>query len=439
MINLTELIQRAAYGCRSDRRYRYYDQLRQNLLLSRTEMLDLQGTLIRRLIEHAYNRTEYYRTIMADLGLGPADITAKEDLLRLPVLTKSDIRKNIDRIKSDDNFSRELTAVTSGGSTGDQAIVYKSPYFNQMSRASMMRNSLLAGWMPFDKTVWIWGAPYEHEQLKGSLIGRLGFVVNRRLLLNAYRYSKEDFPLWVDEIQKYRPRVLYGYASIILEFARFLIEKDIRLATIQVVVSTTETLTNREVIEQAFGCNVYDQYGCREIVSIGIESEKGVMRIADDVVVLNTSEGGEFLVTALHSLGFPLINYKVGDCGEIAEADGHEDDPIPFTRARLNIGRITDNFLTSDNHTVSSSAVGAYLSTFRLSVLEQQIVQGDYRRFIVNFVPDNGFSRAVYEQAVRTVLSEYFGQGIQIQFNLVERINVEPSGKKLMFKRMFNY
>jgi len=104
-----------------------------------------------------------------------------------------------------------------------------------------------------------------------------------------------------------------------------------------------------------------------------------VMRIADDVVALNVNENGEFLITALYSYGFPLINYKLGDCGEIVDMSNPPDDRIPFTRAKLTIGRITDNFLTSDGMTISTSALTAYLSTFKLAILEQQVIQNSLR------------------------------------------------------------
>jgi phenylacetate-CoA ligase len=359
--------------------------------------------------------------------------------MRLPVLTKSSIRENMEAIKSNDEYSKALIEVTSGGSTGDQATVFKSPYFNQLSRASVLRNNLLVGWMPYDKTVWIWGAPYEHEQLKGSVKARMGVLLNKRLLLNAFKYSRSDFDSWATKIEHYRPRILYGYAGILLDFSEYLLENSIIFKSIERVVSTTETLKHREVIEAAFNCSVYDQYGCREILSIGIESEKGVMRIADDVVALNFTASGEFLVTALHSYGFPLINYKLGDCGALVDMSPSLDDKIPFTCGRLTIGRITDNFVTSDNKIVSSSALGVYISTFNLAVLQQQIVQNGHKKFVVNYVPDKCLVDLEYQRVVKGVLIEYFGADLSITFNRTTEIQVEQSGKRLMFKRTFNY
>lgn len=437
-MNIYERVQRISYYIRKDRRYSYYDSLVKNLSLSREKMITLQNKLISELVEHAYFKTRYYRKLFDNQGLKPEDIKNKEDLKKIPVLTKSAIRENLSELKSDDHYSKNLEKVTSGGSTGDLSVIYKSPYFTQMSRAVCLRNNLLADWKPGDKTVWIWGAPYEHQQIKDSFISKLGILINRRLLLNAYNYSKDGFPIWVQKIRKFCPQIVYGYASILLEFAKYLKENSISLETVKTVVSTTETLKNRELIEHAFDCNVYNQYGCREILGIGIESSKNAMRLADDAVALNIYNGGEFIVSALHSYGFPLINYKVGDYGTTNDAIV-ADDKLPFSHVNLTIGRITDNFLTRDNRIVSSSALGTYMSTFELRVLEHQIIQQSHLEFIVNYIPEEGFDVAFYKYKIGEILCEYFGVDTTIEFNEVEKIPVEKSGKKLMFKRMFGF
>ena len=431
-----EILQRISYLIKGDRRYRYYDKLKQNLSFSRNEMIDYQNQLIQKLVFHAYNKTLYYRDLMDDLDLSPNDIKTKHDLKKLPVLSKSIIRQNIEELKSNDRYSEKLSEDISGGSTGNVAIIYKSPYFIQMSRAAGMRNNLLVDWYPADKSVWIWGAPYEHQQARESLITKIGLLLNRRLLFNAYNYSRKDFPSWVEKIKKFKPKIVYGYASILLEFSEFLIENEISLDSVLKVVSTSETLQERDVIEKGFGCDVFDQYGCREILGIGIESGKNEMLIADDVVALNIGEEGEFLITALHSYGFPLINYKLGDCGVLVESNESENK-LPFSKMNLKIGRITDNFLTRDQRTVSGSALGTYISTFKMSVLGYQLIQNDYADFAVKYIPDEGFDFESYKSTLANILTEYFGEDVLLHFEQVDTLPVEKSGKKLMFKRLF--
>ncbi|MDX9703054.1 MAG: hypothetical protein RBU23_08435 [Candidatus Auribacterota bacterium] len=438
-MDIYELIQRIAYTAINDNRYKYYDMFRKNLTLSREEMTALQNKLINKLIVHAYDHTSYYRNIMQSLELTPDDIRCKEDLKKLPVLTKSTARIHLEDIRSDDEFGKQVFILTSGGSTGNQAYIYQSHYFNRISKAAGMRNNLMVGWKPCDKSVWFWGAPYEHQKVEKSLKSKLGIIINRRLLFNAYNYSRDDFSIWADRIESFKPKIIYGYSTILLDFAKFMLKNNISFSGIRTVVSTTEALQDRSTIEKAFDCNVYDQYGCREINGIGIESPSGIMRIADDVVALNISDQGEFIITALHSFGFPLINYKLGDKGEaVSVTQLPSSDPYPFTTMNLKIGRTTDNFINRDNRSISSSALSTYMSTFGLNIIEQQIIQHDYTTFTINCVPDHAFNRKHYIESITKALEEYFGENLKLGFNSVEKIPVEKSGKKLMFKRTFN-
>lgn len=437
-MNIYDLLQRSAYRFMNDKRYTYYDMLRKNLCLSREEMVALQNRLLHKLIIHAYEHTVYYRNLMDSLKLTPQDIRTKDDLNKLPPLTKLDARTHIEQICSDDQYGKDMSIMTSGGSTGNQAYVYQSRYCSHFARAATLRNNLIAGWRPWDKSVWFWGAPYEHQKVEKSTLARIGMLLNRRLLFNAYNYSPDDFDEWVKQIEKFKPRVAYGYATIIHDFAKYIARNNIEFPFIKLVVSTSEALRDREFIEQAFGCDVYDQYGSREINAIGIESPKGIMRIADDVVAMNISEQGDFLITALHSYGFPLINYKIGDRGQAIDSTSlPNDDTLPFTALNLTICRETDNFINRQNRHIAATALATYLSTFGLNIIEHQIIQSDYEKFAVNVVPDQDFNESHYKKCVTDALKEYFGENASVTFTTVDKIPVEQSGKKLMFKRTF--
>ncbi len=430
-------IQRMAYKLTGDKRYVYYEQLLENLKFNRNEMIVHQNKLVRKLVEYAYNESAYYRELMDSRKLKPNDFNCKEDLLLLPPLTKDCIQHNADKIKTKDIFGDTLEEVTSGGSTGNQVTIYKSKYFTEISRAASLRNNVLCGWLPEDKTVWIWGAPYEHQKLKSSFKSRVGILINRRLLINAYRYAKKDFKNWVEDIDSYGPKVIYGYASILLEFSKYLLSNQITLKTISKVVSTTESLKEREVIESAFDCEVYDQYGCREVLAIGIEVEKGCMVVADDVVSLSLDAGGNVLITALHSFGFPLINYQVGDVLQVEDNSGCGDD-YPFSVIKVVIGRETDNFITESGVIVSSSALSVYISTFKLPFKEYQLIQLSYRLFELKYIP---MKKIKDEDEIKvrmiSILDEYFGPCVSLTVLKVKSMPVEKSGKKLLFKRMF--
>ena len=436
-MKIFEILQNIAYRLNgNDKRYIYYRKLLKNIKCNRQQINNNQSVAIVNLIEHAYLQSPYYKELFDKNAIDPKSIKTASDLKKLPELTKSIVKQNVELIKTNDKYGRKLKRITSGGSTGFQAEVYISPYYEQISRAATLRNNAMCGWFPSDKTVWLWGSPIEHAQTQQGLKARIGSLMNRRLLLNAYKYDSREFPAWYEAICKYNPKVVYGYASTLLEFSKFLLENKFYAPSIKIVVSTTEKLQGRETIASAFRCRVVDQYGCREVLAVGIEKDSGEMLIADDVVVVNVNEKSEILLTALYSYGFPLINYKVGDTAEIL-SEQRNGSNTPFRKMHLKIGRITDNFLTEDGKTVSSSAFSVYLSTLTLEIQQHQIIQNNYKDFTINYIPETYTNSDDYAKKMSIALEEYFGKNILITYNKIDKIPIEKSGKRLMFKRTF--
>ena len=427
-MDIRRVIQPLSYLLCGDSRYYYYVKLAKHLGLSRESILELQNRKLQRLITHAYNAVPYYRRYFDSNNLRPEEIKSSSDLIKLPIMTKQAIKDNLEELKSSNH--KKLKRITSGGSTGETGVVYKSGYFLQMSHAALLRNFSITGWLPWHRSVWIWGAPYEHQQVKDSLISKIGIFINGRLLLNAYNYSPRDFPKWTGKIKVFKPEVLYGYSSIILEFAKWCIANNITLDSITRVVSTTEKLVDRETIENAFRCKVYDHYGCREILSIATECKDGNLHISDDTVIVEQTDEDHLFITALDSFHFPIIRYKVGDVGK--KPDGACPCGLNFSLMNLEIGRVTDNFICTDNRKISSSALSAYISTLNINFVQYQLIQKSVDTFEVKFVSNSGECDNDKQVFIKA-LEEYFGK-VKVDFIQVEEIPPEPSGKRLLFK-----
>ena len=53
------------------------------------------------LLGYCYLHVPYVRTRMQEVGVKPSDIRGPEDLIRLPLLTKAEVRKNRETLRSD--------------------------------------------------------------------------------------------------------------------------------------------------------------------------------------------------------------------------------------------------------------------------------------------------------------------------------------------------
>ncbi len=428
-------IQRLAHRFIADRRYKYYDMFTKNLSLTKDQLTGLQNRYIQQIIEYAYNHTTYYKKLLDSAQIRPSEIRCKEDLKKIPLLTKSIIKENIDLIKSDDRHSKNLIEITSSGSTGDQALIYRSRYCDAVAKGITLRTMQLAGWNPWDSAVTAWSSLRDYRKVQNSLILRISLIVNKILYINAYRYTQTDFYVWVRKIKRSKPKVFFGSAMPTLDFANFLIEKDLNLPSIKTVITGAETLKERDTIEKAFGCQVHNHYGCNELDSIAVETDKNNLRIADDYIALNIHKNNEIVITSLHSYGFPLINYKLGDYGIVRDND-FKPDKIPLSSLDLKIGRLIEDFLAKDGSTVNSSAIASDIANRKLPIKKYQLIQNDFDDFLVNLIPEQGFSEN-HKTDFKKSLEEYFGQKVNIIFNHVEQIPKERSGKQLMFKRTF--
>jgi phenylacetate-CoA ligase len=85
---------------------------------SRSDIEEYQNEKLRELIAHAYENVPYYREVMDNLRLVPADIRTREDLPKLPLLTKELVRQNSDKLISRITDKRELQYKHTGGTTG---------------------------------------------------------------------------------------------------------------------------------------------------------------------------------------------------------------------------------------------------------------------------------------------------------------------------------
>jgi phenylacetate-CoA ligase len=93
-------------------------------LLARTEWLPhgelqaYQDERLRTVIAHAYENVPYYRRSFDERKLKPSDIRGRQDLAKLPLLTRDDIRRNFDNLRSRIVSAKGLPTGHTSGTTG---------------------------------------------------------------------------------------------------------------------------------------------------------------------------------------------------------------------------------------------------------------------------------------------------------------------------------
>ena len=62
--------------------------------MDREEMRKLQSLRLKRVVEHAYHNSPFYRKKMQEMGITPDDVQTIDDITKLPFTVKQDLRDN---------------------------------------------------------------------------------------------------------------------------------------------------------------------------------------------------------------------------------------------------------------------------------------------------------------------------------------------------------
>ena len=336
---------------------RAYGKIAGALRAPREQVLAAQLASVRELLAYAERWVPYYRQTFRELGITSRDVRSLDDFAQLPVLTKDVVRERQRELLSEDPAVGPLVTFHSGGSTGVPLTFFHDPQYLDYAMATDFRTFAQAGWRPGDMTALFWGWP------KGMYrMSRAEFEVRQWLRrdyqFDAFRSGPEDMDRWARTMRRLRPAIAVGYASTVARFAEHLVRTGQRMRPLKGVFTTAEKLypPQREALEAAFGCRVYDCYGSSEVRNVAAECPAGRMHVNADGVLLEVGDPlpgsglSPFIVTSLRSRGMPFIRYRNEDCGALVDGECDCGNGAPLVR--LEIARVSDNFVLPGGHVV---------------------------------------------------------------------------------------
>jgi len=88
-----------------------------------------QNAAIKKLLQHAYGTTVFYRRIFGDAGFHLESFRDVSDLQRIPSITKQTVQENMQDMLSNAFSPKRRIRMTSGGTTGRQLVFYTQKRF----------------------------------------------------------------------------------------------------------------------------------------------------------------------------------------------------------------------------------------------------------------------------------------------------------------------
>ncbi len=298
-----------------------YDKYTETQWYSESDIRAYQLDKLKSLIQHCYVNVPYYSKIMRQLGMIPSDINSLKDINVFPILDKPKIKENYsDFFPLNAKKFKGIKHGQTGGTTGNSLLKRNDAITRSSVWASYRR---FCNWMDVgydDWNVLIKGVHVLPPSYKDRVKQSIYEYLRKTVTIDAYRGNLANLQQLGEEIRKHDYRLVRGYSQAIYEVARLANERGLKFA-VKAVSTTAEPLLPeyRPVIRDAFGCEVYDQYGCGEIGGIAYECDKHQgLHVTEERVLVETNDKNEVLLTDLDNFVMPFIRYWNGDEVEIA-------------------------------------------------------------------------------------------------------------------------
>jgi phenylacetate-CoA ligase len=413
------------------------DALRRREGLSLRENREIQWHDVLALLKHAEQTSPFYRRRFADSGINVAQIHSPDDLKIIPPLTRQDLRLHLGEIKSEQYSEKDLLSAATGGTTDTPVAIFRSRESVAWKAAVQWRFNAWAGMHPGDKTFYLWGARQDysdHPNWRWRVYDR---NLMKRVWAPTSLFNTEVLEMYRKTLNSFRPRVIYAYPTPLALFCEHLRDCKYNFHRPVSVICTAEPLMpdQRELIEQTFGCEVFENYGSRDFAMIAGEcrQHKGLhLNPAAAFVEFQPIEGAEagdlkeILVTDLLNFGMPLIRYKINDCA----LQGPEQCScgLGYPLLQKIVGRTMDNFLLRNGDVVPGISFQNRVIKTCPGLAKTQIIQESLDDFLIRYVPGPTFSLADLE-LLRSNLGRFLPEGLRFTFEQVVDIPRERSGK----------
>jgi len=404
------------------------------------EIKEYQNKKLSNLIKHSYNNVEYYRKLFRENNINPNEIKTAEDLKKIPPLTKDDVRKfGLSSLIAKNIPSRKIIKGTTGGSTGEPLQFYRDKNSKSWGLGALHR-------------FWNWsGINFAEKkfQFSGGSLG--GFLTKRSKLYTRFEkfmtgtYVFPAFEMYEKNLERYLEimtknkdiKFLRGYSSSIFILAKYInnygIDNNLEL---NAVLTTAEKLFDyqKEEIQKAFNCTVYDQYGCGEILSIAAHCSNGSLyHIAEEHVILEIDDYKKknvARITDLDNYISPFIRYENGDIITPSNkicACGRELSTLSKIDGR------THDFITTRNGDLIAGEFFPHLFQSVIGVDQYFIYQKSIYLLIISIKPNKDF---IFKELTPYInkIKEYVGEDMTVEINLVEDIPLTKTGKRLFIK-----
>ncbi len=301
-------------------------------------------------VHHVYQNVPYYRHLMEQKGVTPEDIRSRDDLYKLPFLTKDDLRDAYPYGLLAEPLSNCVRIQSTSGTTGRRVVAFYTQHDIDLWDECCARAIVAAGGTRDDVVHVCYGY--------GLFTGGPGLNGGSHKLGSlTLPMSSGNTDRQIQFMVDLGSTILCCTPSYAAYLAESIIERGLRdQIKLKAGIFGAEAWSEemRHDIENKLGIKAYDIYGLTEISGPGVAfecSDQHGMHINEDHFiaeiidpktgeVLPDGEKGELVFTSITKEAFPLIRYRTRDICVL----NREPCPCGRTHVRMSkpLGRSDD-------------------------------------------------------------------------------------------------
>ena len=356
-----------------------------------------------------------------------------EELKKLPVLLKKDIKENNNEFLSKDITSRNSYQFKTSGTTG-------TPIYGFIKLKDLKKRQLtvLASMKNFGINYSLKVGRFLGAEIADSKNVYRKDYINNHYFFSIYSLSESNVLKYYKSIEKNKIEVLEGYPSTIYSLVKLLRISNLTLTSVKSVITTAEKLLDhqREEIESYFNCKIFDFYGSSEGSayiytnnenSYSVATKLGIIELVNEDYseLKDFKKPGRMLVTSFTSTFMPLIRYDIGDYCLLSNENNSEFLPKIIDTI---IGRDDDIFITEE---------GVYFTRFSLCVkyLPKQVIESKLllknrmKNVKVIYTSDSGVLENENFTDFENKFISMLGKGYQFVYEYVKEFDKSRRGK----------
>ena len=395
-----------------------------------TDVKRIQQKRLQKLVKKAY-KMPFYKERFDRVNLKPEDIRMPEDLAKLPVLTKDELREWMNKEIQNPKYKDWIVDTTSG-STGQPLSILLSPKEKAYMKANWIRVMMLTGYNPFTgKTVSRINAHDENPGGQDGIIQKFGIL--RREFVNQYAPEAEV----IDAINKAKPDFLYMNKTELMRLVLYSERTGKKIFQPKYYDPISEKVdeNNRKLFKKVLGPGIVDSYGSAETGACMVrlpDSDEYVVHNDSFVVNVLDEEGrmadeGSIVITPLYKTDLPLINYMIGD-----KVTSEVRDGVRFVKTVQ--GRMNDFFRYENGEVTSFFEVTPIIAHCN-DIFQIRFIQESYERIRVQCVHNKAESKMTeseLEEFLTKELNAVFKKPFQIEYEWMNSIPPDENGKLRM-------